>query len=496
MPPPSIENASTPEERVAAYINDWYRNWDFSMKQMGDSWDSPEDHIPRERAVQRQHFAEGAVEDPSMGGSFGSPPDHDPASDKVLPALIEGDLATVETQNSELSNFYEFKLVNLGGDWRIQEVIHFFDSSEGTIFSEDRRAKLLSLSSPTAVLPELPMGVEPNCDHLFEDGRRFKTDGDSMTIEVQEVGKLSLRSGIIGAADFGYDGRDFFPLSRSVEGGIYRAQQAKAGGTVIAARVIFQEGQEVVEYRPAPTVGRSGPYSHHVGVDTANVAIFDASSYVQLGARELERLYRDSCDWGRRKLTADEINNEMERFKNSRLVGLTIEDIRRDLENRKVYSDQPAPLRIRISPDEAPDGYKFRSGYGDGAYPLYWGLAKSGEVVDLTVDFLIAAEFLKEKVKLRWSNAQLGKVIQHPVLEKWGQKVVLDHEEGSSFVRITGNDRIEQVRLLGLGGRVLADSEGGGSSHSGDESCYYFGSDIRNIKRSTLEIVVSAGYRN
>jgi len=177
-----------------------------------------------------------------------------------------------------------------------------------------------------------------------------------MTIEVQEVGKLSLQSGIIGAADFGYNGRDFFPLSRSVEGGIYRAQQAKAGGTVIAARVIFQEGQEVVEYRPAPAVDGSGPYSHHVGVDTANVAIFDAASYVQLGARELERLYRDSCNWGARKLTADEIKNEMKRFKNSRLVGLTIEDIRRDLKNRTVYSDQPAPLRIRISPDKAPDG--------------------------------------------------------------------------------------------------------------------------------------------
>ncbi len=496
VPPPSIETASKPEERVNAYIMDWHRNWAFSMAQMGDSWNSPEDHIPREQAVQKQHFVEGAVEDPSMGGSFGDPPDHDPKSDKILPAVINGNAATVETQNSELNNYYEFSLTNIDNDWRIHKVTHFFDPPGATVFSDARRSELLAHPSPSAPLPELPMGVEPNCHRLFENGRRITIQGNRMTIEVRDVGQISIPSGVIGAADFGYSGHDFQPLSRSVDGGTYRAQQATADGTVIAARIIFREDSDVKEYRPAPPAEGSDPYLHYVGVDYANVAVFDAASYVQLGARELERLYIDSCNWGARKLTADEIRREMERFKSSRLVGLTLEELQRDLENRTVYSDLPPPLRIRVGPNDTPNGFKFRSGYGDGSYPAYWGLDESGAAVNLTIDFLVAAEFLTEKVKVDWSSAQLGQGIDHPVLEKWGQNVELDHEDGDGFIKVTGIDRVERARLLGRGGQVLADSDGGGSSHSGDENSYYFDKDIRRINSATLEIVVSTGYRN
>lgn len=436
------------------------------MKQSGNTLEGATDHTLRERAVQRQHFVEGAVDDPSMGGSFGEPPDHDPMSDKILPAVVNVDGATVETQNTTHESYFEFELINFAGDWRIRKVTQFFDPPEEMIFSETRRTELLASPSHSSPLPVLPTGVTPNCHRLFEDGRRVIVDGNEMTIKVQETGDISLPSGIIGVNDFGSRGDDFLPLSRSVPGGTYRVQQAMAGRTVIAVQIIFQREKTAAEYRPAPIVEGSGPDLHHVGVDAGNVAVFDAAKFILLEARELERLYIKSLD-----------SNE-------------------ETSPRNASFDLPVPLRIRISPTETPNGYKFQSGYGDGSYPAYWGLDRTGSVVNLTIDFLITAEFLTEVVRVPWSSKMIGQTIVDPILKKWEQEVELGHEGNNGFIKVTGSDRIERARLLGEGGRILADSQAGGSSHADDESIYYFGTDLRRVEKAVLELIVSAGYKN
>lgn len=494
-----MEPASTPEQRVRAYIRDWHRNWSVTAANIGGFRDIPHDHALREREVQRQHFVEESVAEAGMGWRFSSPPDHDPGSDTVLPAVMNQGVATVETQRAKDSNYFEFELVNVEGDWRIRSVARYYCAAGEPVFTAARRAELLAMPSPSALLPELPMGDEPNCHRLFEDGRRLKLDGHPTTIKVHEVGMLALESGIIGVADFGYGGGNFLPLARSVPGGIYRVQQATGdSGTVIAARVIFQDGVGAVEYRPAPSAEIVSAHAHCVGVDAGNVAIFDARPYVHLEARELDRLYLASCNWGSRRLSSEEIDEAMKRFENVTLAGVTLEELRRDMEGRTVRSDQPAPLRIGVGADETPNGYKFSSGHGDGSYPVYWGLDSSGAVVDLTVDFLVAAEQSTEKIKVPWSSKLLGQAIEHPVLKKWQQELVLDDEDGTGYVSISdaGSDRIHRVRLLGLVGRVLADSDGGGSQLSDDDIRYYLNRSIRKIRKATLEIVIGTGYRN
>ena len=35
------------------------------------------------------------------------------------------------------------------------------------------------------------------------------------------------------------------------------------------------------------------------------------------------------------------------------------------------------------------DAVMVQAGYGDGAYPVYWGVANDGTITDLVVDFLV-----------------------------------------------------------------------------------------------------------
>ena len=35
------------------------------------------------------------------------------------------------------------------------------------------------------------------------------------------------------------------------------------------------------------------------------------------------------------------------------------------------------------------DAVMVQAGYGDGVYPVYWGVAKDGTITDLLVDFLV-----------------------------------------------------------------------------------------------------------
>jgi hypothetical protein len=35
------------------------------------------------------------------------------------------------------------------------------------------------------------------------------------------------------------------------------------------------------------------------------------------------------------------------------------------------------------------DAVMVQAGYGDGVYPMYWGVAKDGTITDLLVDFLV-----------------------------------------------------------------------------------------------------------
>ena len=58
-----------------------------------------------------------------------------------------------------------------------------------------------------------------------------------------------------------------------------------------------------------------------------------------------------------------------------------------------------APTASSRCPVRVPSG-DVTSGFGDGAYPAFWGLSKDGTLVDLVVDFLVAVEDVTSTVTL------------------------------------------------------------------------------------------------
>lgn len=324
-----------------------------------------------------------------------------------------------------------------------------------------------------APLPDLPLGVEPNCDRLFQVGRAAPRAGENAKIVVQPAGKLRIASGSIGAYDFGWRGADFLPLSRRVPAGEHPVEIAVAEGphprggiygTTCAVRVLFQPNTEVARWAPAETVRspktNHNP-SHYVGVDSGMVTLVDADAMMSLEEQNQERHYESM-------VPRDVVKGASTRYWTTHLAS---------------------------TPDQAPDCLCVHSGHGDGAYPCYWGLAADGSIASLVVDFLVLAEFHSETISIPWSSAQWSQVIDHPALKKWNVRLHLGSGRFGEGFHVNG-DNFKDARLMDASGNVLADSEKGGSANSSEGQVYYFKDDLPHLTNATLQITLSTGYRN
>jgi hypothetical protein len=99
---------------------------------------------------------------------------------------------------------------------------------------------------------------------------------------------------------------------------------------------------EVASWHPAVT----GRGSYLVSVDAANVGICELDSLLSLEARELDRLYQRHVAGGER------------------------------------------PVMTSLQMARQCDGIAVESGWGDGSYPVYWGVDAYGAPVRLVVEFL------------------------------------------------------------------------------------------------------------
>ncbi|HVY45567.1 MAG TPA: DUF4241 domain-containing protein [Minicystis sp.] len=84
--------------------------------------------------------------------------------------------------------------------------------------------------------------------------------------------------------------------------------------------------------------------------------MFDARAFVELEARDHERLYQTHV----------------------------------------VEHDERPNAHVFSLREGAPDSAVSSSGYGDGSYPVYWGIGAEGELVELVVDFLVLAAWPEE----------------------------------------------------------------------------------------------------
>jgi hypothetical protein len=134
------------------------------------------------------------------------------------------------------------------------------------------------------------------------------------------------------------------------------------------------------------------------------------------------------------------------------------------------------------------------SGHGDGAYPCYWGLDAQGKPVSLVVDFLVLAEFLKDRCKLPWPPANGAPSLTHPVLADHAVEITLGKDDDRLAFHAKGQDFSRAIWRSGTG-TVVADTEGMGLSTDNITESYNIQPEFLN-SAAELEVELHAGYRN
>lgn len=333
-----------PEERVTAFIADYHRSHTELKKhpadhQQFDRWDELVE------ALNEAHFVDYGGRELARSISGGASP-HMLAIEPIVSVKRSGDRVFVETRVDEaVETFYEYELRAVASsDWRIVKLREFLDCADVPFLDEDERARF---EDPKIRPLRKLSNEEASFDGaaLFAAGRSVKLEQNVQSIDVHAVGTLNVTTGALAVGDLAYGAYTLSPVGQRVPPGNYAAEAATAFGRNLAVRVRFSD-QKVVRWHPADMEDGG----HVVGVDAGNVAIMDVAAIMTLNARDKERTlerYTEACQRPRSLMLS--------------LVGT----------NDTVIAD---------------------SGWGDGSYPVYWGVDESDQPVVLLVDFRLLPE--------------------------------------------------------------------------------------------------------
>ena len=347
--------AKTPEERVEAFISHWYQQWNSAKKKMGGDlefefweYDNIDFHLWGNliSEVDKAHFVEG--KDSGSKSSFGSPASYNPTVEKITECDIHGNSADVyseiydKTHKSSHYHVYELKR-NTAGDWLIYGIYFLVHPPKGLVIDPSKQAEILKMSDPNSNFIRGEDTDNLNENTLFQNDRTlilphlFLKKGCT---KLSTIGKLKVRSGVLGIVDFGSLIYDFEPLHRKVPPGEYSVETVTINDRVAGIRVRFSDHERPIKWYAANTP--SGDWIY--GVDYANLAIFDVENLFGLSRIEKERLF---SEW--------------------------------------TLSFQPQLLSMT----DQNDCVITSSGFGDGAYPAFWGVNEKEKIVSLYIDFMI-----------------------------------------------------------------------------------------------------------
>lgn len=337
--------APTPEARVQAFIADFYKLHQASgrIRDDGDfdKWGAAV------RKIEATHFIAGGRS--GLDGVMSGDPDHSPA-EKIIRNVSEGQDVLIETYLADgyLHHYFEYGLRKIGGDWRIASLRTYLDPIDKPFMNDAERARFEHPRSvPLRALPKREAALDGTA--LFVNGRIVQVGGESSTIEVRRVGTLKVSTGVLVAGDLGYDSKSLAPMGLRIPPGQYPAEVSIAFKRVAALRLKISD-HPVVRWHPADM----GERNHVVGVDAADVFISDVSALLPITSRHKEK--------------------EFEKFANA--------------------GDLTSAIMLNLAgPDDAVIA---TSGYGDGSYPVYWGVDANGKPAVLLVDMLVLTE-LDEK---------------------------------------------------------------------------------------------------
>lgn len=452
----------TPEERIEAFIADWHEAWtataplfdrtsadrrggEVSIDEMFGAWQE------RLAGVAARH---GDATFTLSSGSFSGHAEHAPGEYDVLDSSVTGPgrhrVITLRHGDPYGYRHRTFDLIQTGGDWRIASLVLTMTHPTAPIVEEPERSALTSSPSRAAELTPLEPGDPRDFAPLFAAGRPVRLDEQPSDIEVRDLGTVNLQSGAIVVADIGYLAHGTASLARSVPPGEYPVQVAIAFDRIAAVRVRF--GAEPAQWRRA---SRSGGGDSVVSVDAGNVAIMDASAVAEVTEVDVEQIIAQFATL-----------------------------------------DRP-PAFVQALAGHAQAVALVESGYGDGGYPVYWGLDADGRVAELLVDFLVLSEELQTRFDIPWQTGPAAST----ALDSRGVQVIVEEGAASGFMR---RRREYLIRIRGASPERLAvvDEQGqrlveftDAQPHGDSEWVYRWTEASRPPHGSALRLTLPAGYR-
>ncbi len=337
-----VLTAATPEARVQAFIADFARLHAASAEVRHDGdFDAWRARISRLDAA---HFVAQARS--GLDAVMGDNPCHDTGTGVLVRRERNGREAAIETHVAEayLEHYFVYDLREVEGDWRIVRLRTYLDSAEAPFMTAHEHSRLTRhCNRALRGLPRCEAALDGAT--LFAEGRIAELNGRRSPVEVRNVGTLNVSSGILIVGDLGYGSSMLAPLDRRIAPGLYPVEISLAFERVAALRMKVSE-QAVVSWHPAD----AGEEGHVVVVDAGNVFISDVEALLQVTCRRKEQQF----------------------------------------ERLATANDPAAALMLHMThPD---DVVISMSGFGDGAYPVYWGVDATGEPAVLLVDMLVLTE--------------------------------------------------------------------------------------------------------
>lgn len=334
------------EKRVLGFLQDYDEQWRRAapaFEARDHTVDAFEVWRGLTQRVAREHFVDGAED---LSTSFGTPPEYGVAVERIVRSEVDADTAYVLTEvfGSPVDMFHEFTLRKSGFRWRIASIAQHFDDPVAPFASPaDVRASLDATSTEMAFdpLPAPQLGLDE--ERNFTPRSVVFPGGEGPeVVTVEHVGTLVTDSGALSVIDFGYENDDARPLARRVAPGSYPVDRVTAAGRIAAVRVRFAD-RPAVSWHPASQRPGQG---HVIGVDAGCVCVVDYPAYAGMSRRA-----------------------KAERF--------------------AAFGARPRPSVGMFPLGEGQVGLATESGWGDGGYPVLWGLDADGAVVQLVVDFMV-----------------------------------------------------------------------------------------------------------
>lgn len=325
-----------PTERIQAFLADFAAahvsvsstfKEDCDTSALFETWETLLD------AIVQRHGAHGFT---LSGAMFGSDPEHSPETRLGAEKRREGGYCVVAAEREAYPPFLEYRLEAVDDDWRIAGIDEYPDPPDSPAIAAALASHLLALPSFSSDVRPLRPQDREDPSTLFVEHDFTDDDGDDVEVRLRHVGGFS-HGEVLAIGDFSDELDMVRPLLLRVRPGSATVDVVTAYDRCAGVRITLTDALVDTWVLAGSDLGTT------FGVDAGNLAVVDAESAFRMTVRQKE------LAWQR-------------------------------------FIPEPGPAQL-LERDGTTLGVIASSGWGDGAYPAYWGLDRAGAAAQLVVDF-------------------------------------------------------------------------------------------------------------